>query len=172
MVTRGDRGVTRDAISHWKAKGLDFSKILHKPQVPETFSTYCAATQDHGLEKSVDMTMLLELCNDALNREEPVKLELPIRNVHRTVGTILSSEVTKKYGRGGFKKEDTIQITFRGSAGQSLLAFGVHGVTVRVEGDVNDYCGKGLSGGKIIVYPPRESSFVPEENLNAGNLVL
>ncbi len=101
-----------------------------------------------------------------------MKLDLPIRNVNRTVGTILSSEVTKKYGRGGFQKEDTIQLNFRGSAGQSLMAFGVHGVTVRVEGDVNDYCGKGLSGGKIIVYPPRESTFVPEENIIAGNVVL
>ena len=86
--------------------------------------------------------------------------------------TILCSDVTRKYGRGGFKHEDTIQLNFRGSAGQSLMAFGVHGVTVRVEGDVNDYCGKGLSGGKIIVYPPRESSFVPEDNIIAGNVVL
>ena len=99
-------------------------------------------------------------------------LDLPIRNVNRTVGTILSSEVTKKYGRGGFENEDTIQLNFHGSAGQSLMAFGVHGVTVRVAGDVNDYCGKGLSGGKIIVYPPPESTFVPEDNIIAGNVVL
>ncbi len=109
------------------------------------------------------MTLLLDLCEPALEREEPVVVELPIRNVNRTVGTILSSEVTKKYGRGGFKNEDTIQLNFRGTAGQSLMAFGVHGVTVRVEGDVNDYCGKGLSGGKIIVYPPREARLWPRK---------
>jgi glutamate synthase domain-containing protein 3 len=97
---------------------------------------------------------------------------LPICNINRTVGTILSSEVTRKYGRGGFPKEDTIQLNFHGSAGQSLMAFGVHGVTARVEGDVNDYCGKGLSGGKVIVYPPKVSTFVPEENIIAGNVVL
>jgi glutamate synthase domain-containing protein 3 len=172
MVGRVDRLDTRKAVAHWKAKGLDFSSILHKPEVPEHFGTYCAQHQDHGLEKSMDMTLLLDLCRPALDHEETVKIDLPIHNVNRTVGTIVSSEVTRKYGRGGFKNEDTIQLNFRGSAGQSLLAFGVHGVTVRVEGDVNDYCGKGLSGGKIIVYPPRESTFVPEENIIAGNVVL
>ena len=172
MVGRVDRLDTRKAIEHWKAKGLDFSAILHQPKVPVHVLTYCAQPQDHGLERSLDMTLLLDLCKPALEREEPVKIELPIRNVHRTVGTILSSEVTRKYGRGGFKKEDTIQLNFRGSAGQSLMAFAVHGVTARVEGDVNDYCGKGLSGGKIIVYPPRESTFVAEENIIAGNVVL
>jgi glutamate synthase domain-containing protein 2/glutamate synthase domain-containing protein 1/glutamate synthase domain-containing protein 3 len=172
MVGRVDRLDTRRAIAHWKAKGLDFSAILHKPQVPERTKTYCAEPQDHGLERSLDMTQLLSLCAPALEREEPVVVDLPIRNIHRTVGTILSSEATKRYGRGGFKNEDTIQLNFRGSAGQSLLAFGVHGVTARVEGDVNDYCGKGLSGGKIIVYPPRESTFDPEENIIAGNVVL
>ena len=172
MVGRVDRLDTREAIAHWKAKGLDFSAILHKPNVPDHILTYCAEPQDHGLEQSLDMTVLLDACRPALERAEPVTLDLPIRNINRTVGTILSSEVTKKYGRGAFEKEDTIQLNFRGSAGQSLLAFGAHGVTVRVEGDVNDYCGKGLSGGKIIVYPPRESTFVPEENIIAGNVVL
>jgi glutamate synthase (ferredoxin) len=172
MVGRVDRLDTRKVIAHWKAQGLDFSSILHKPQVPVHVLTYCAQPQDHGLERSLDMTLLLELCKPALEREEPVKIDLAIRNVHRTVGTILSSDVTRKYGRGGFKNEDTIQLNFRGSAGQSLMAFAVHGVTARVEGDVNDYCGKGLSGGKIIVYPPRESTFVPEENIIAGNVVL
>jgi glutamate synthase (ferredoxin) len=172
MVGRVDRIDTRKAIAHWKAKGLDFSSILHKPDVPDHVLTYCAEPQDHGLERSMDMTLLVDLCQGALERQEPVKIDLPIRNVHRTVGTILSSEVTRRYGRGGFKNDDTIQLNFRGSAGQSLMAFAVHGVTARVEGDVNDYCGKGLSGGKIIVYPPRESTFVPEENIIAGNVVL
>ncbi|MBI3839344.1 MAG: glutamate synthase large subunit, partial [Planctomycetia bacterium] len=172
MVGRVDRLDTRKAIAHWKAKGLDFSSILHKPKVPDHVLTYCAEPQDHGLARSMDVTLLLDLCQEALERQEPVKVDLPIRNVHRTVGTILSSEVTKRYGRGGFENEDTIQLNFRGSAGQSLMAFSVHGVTARVEGDVNDYCGKGLSGGKIIVYPPRESTFVPEDNIIAGNVVL
>ncbi len=172
MVGRVDRLDTRQAIAHWKAKGLDFSAILHKPEVPERIHTYCAEPQDHGLEQSLDMTVLLDACRPALERAEPVVLDLPICNINRTVGTILSSEVTKKYGRGGFPKEDTIQLNFQGSAGQSLMAFGVHGITARVEGDVNDYCGKGLSGGKVIVYPPKVSSFVPEENIIAGNVVL
>jgi len=172
MVGRVDRLDARQAIAHWKAKGLDFTSILHKPDMPDHVRTYCADSQDHGLDKSMDMTLLLDLCKPALESEEPVQVDLPIKNVHRTVGTILSSEVTKKYGRAGFKNDDTIQLNFRGSAGQSLLAFGAHGVTVRVEGDVNDYCGKGLSGGKIIVYPPRESTFVAEDNIIAGNVVL
>ena len=171
MVGRVDRLDTRKAIAHWKAKGLDFSNILHKPQVPAHFKTYCAEKQDHGLDKSMDLTLLVDLCQPALEREQPVVVELPIRNIHRTVGTILSSEVTKRYGRSGFANDDTIQLNFRGTAGQSLLAFGVHGVTARVEGDVNDYCGKGLSGGKIIVYPPRESTFAAEDNIIAGNVV-
>jgi glutamate synthase domain-containing protein 2/glutamate synthase domain-containing protein 1/glutamate synthase domain-containing protein 3 len=172
MVGRVDRLDSRKAISHWKARGLDFSNILHKPEMPAHIKTYCAEKQDHGLEKSIDLTLLVDLCKPALEREEPVVVDLPIRNIHRTVGTILSSEVTKRYGRPGFQNEDTIQINFRGTAGQSLLAFGVHGVTVRVEGDVNDYCGKGLSGGKVIVYPPRESTFAAEDNIIAGNVVL
>ncbi len=134
--------------------------------------TYCAEPQDHGLDRSLDVTTLLELCRPALDNQTPVVVNLPIRNINRTVGTILSSEVTRRYGAKGFDKGDTIQLNFRGTAGQSILAFGVHGVTVRVEGDVNDYCGKGLSGGKIIVYPPRESTFKAEDNIIAGNVVL
>jgi glutamate synthase domain-containing protein 3 len=118
------------------------------------------------------VTTLLERCRPALENQTPVTLDLPIRNINRTVATILSSEVTKRYGAKGFDREDTIQINFKGSAGQSLMAFGVHGVTVRVEGDVNDYCGKGLSGGKVIVYPPREATFSAEKNIIAGNVVL
>lgn len=172
MVGRVDRLDTRKAIAHWKARGLDFSAILHKPEVSKRIHTYCAEPQDHGLEQSLDMTVLLDACKPALAHGQPVTLDLPICNINRTVGTILSSEVTKKYGRGGFPNEDTIQLNFQGSAGQSLMAFGVHGVTARVEGDVNDYCGKGLSGGKVIVYPPKVSTFVPEENIIAGNVVL
>jgi glutamate synthase domain-containing protein 2/glutamate synthase domain-containing protein 1/glutamate synthase domain-containing protein 3 len=171
MVGRVDMLDTRKAIDHWKARGLDFSAILYKPQVPDYVMTYHAEDQDHGIAKSLDMTRLLELCRPALESGEPVVHDLPIRNVNRTVGTILSSEITRRYGRHALP-EDTIQLNFRGTAGQSLMAFGVPGVTVRIEGDVNDYCGKGLSGGKIIIYPPRDSSLVPEENIIAGNVVL
>jgi len=172
MVGRVDMLDSRKAIAHWKAKGLDFSSILYKPEVPSHIKTYCSEPQDHGLEQSLDVTTLLELCRPALEHQTPVVLDLPIRNINRTVGTILSSEVTRKFGAHGFEAEDTIQINFKGSAGQSLMAFGVHGITVRVEGDVNDYCGKGLSGGKIVVYPPREATFVAEKNIVAGNVVL
>ncbi|MCC7087035.1 MAG: glutamate synthase large subunit [Pirellulales bacterium] len=172
MVGRVDLLDTRKAIAHWKAQGLDFSSILFKPNVPAHYDTYCKAAQDHGIDQSLDVTTLLDRCRPAIEHQSPVTLDLPIRNINRTVGTILSSEVTRRYGAKGFDREDTIQINFTGSAGQSLFAFGVHGVTVCVEGDVNDYCGKGLSGGKIIIYPPRESSFAAEKNIIAGNVVL
>jgi glutamate synthase (ferredoxin) len=171
MVGRVDMLDTRQAIDHWKARGLDFSAILRQPEIRPGVKTYCCESQDHGLDKSLDVKVLLDRCRPALEHGEAVVVDLPIRNVNRTVGTILSSEVTKRYGAKGLP-EDTIQLNFRGSGGQSLLAFGAPGVTVRVEGDVNDYCGKGLSGGKIIVYPPRESTFVAEENIIAGNVVL
>ncbi len=171
MVGRVDQLDTRAAIDHWKARGLDFSAILYQPKVPAHYKTYCAESQDHGIERSLDVTELLDLCRPAIESGRPVEVNLPIRNINRTVGTILSSEITKKYGAGGLP-EDTIQLNFRGTAGQSLMAFGVPGVTCRVEGDVNDYCGKGLSGGKVVVYPPRESTFVAEENIIAGNVVL
>ncbi len=171
MVGRVDLLETRGAIDHWKAKGLDFSKILYKPQVPAHIKTYCAEKQDHGIAQSLDVTVLLKLCQDAIEHGKPVKHDLPIRNVNRTVGTILSGEVTKRWGAKGLG-EDTIQLNFRGTAGQSIGAFAVPGVTIRVEGDVNDYLGKGLSGGKLIVYPDRNAKFVPEENIIAGNVVL
>ncbi len=171
MVGRVDRLDTRAAIAHWKAKGLDFSTILHRPEVPSHVKTHCTEQQDHGIEASLDMTTLLDLCKPALEERKPVKLDLPIRNINRTVGTILSSEVTRRHGAGGLP-DGTIQITFTGTAGQSLMAFGVPGVTVCVEGDVNDYCGKGLSGGRVIVRPSREAGFKAEDNVIAGNVVL
>ncbi|MGH7194355.1 MAG: hypothetical protein ACREJM_12615, partial [Candidatus Saccharimonadales bacterium] len=171
MVGRVDLLDTRRVIEHWKARGLDFSAILHKPEAPPHVKTYCAEKQDHGIERSLDVTTLLDICRPAIEGGEPVRRDLVIRNVNRTVGTILSSEITRRHGPRGLP-EDTIQLNFRGTAGQSLMAFGVPGVTVRVEGDVNDYCAKGLSGGKVIVYPPRDSSLVAEENIIAGNVVL
>ncbi len=170
MVGRVDRLDTRAAIAHWKAKGLDLSTILHKPVVPKHVKTHHELSQDHGIEQSLDMTTLLDLCKPALEDRKPVKLDLPIRNINRTVGTILSSEVTRRYGAAGLP-DGTIQITFTGTAGQSIMAFGVPGVTVKVEGDVNDYCGKGLSGGRVIVRPARDASFKAEDNVIAGNVV-
>jgi glutamate synthase (ferredoxin) len=171
MVGRVDRLDTKAAIDHWKARGLDFTAILHKPDVPAHVKTYCCEPQDHGIDKSLDVTVLLDRCRPAIDQRQPVTVDLPIRNVNRTVGAVLSGEVTKRHGAKGLP-EDTIQLNLRGSAGQSLAAFAVPGVTIRVEGDVNDYCGKGLSGGKIIVYPPRESTFAAEDNIIAGNVVL
>jgi glutamate synthase (ferredoxin) len=170
MVGRVDRLDTRAAIAHWKAKGLDFSTILHRPEVPATVKTHHSESQDHGIERSLDMTTLLGLCKPALDDKKPVSLELPIRNINRTVGTILSSEVTRRYGAGGLP-DGTIKINFRGTAGQSVLAFGAPGVQVSVEGDVNDYCGKGLSGGRIIVRPDRAAPFKAEDQVIAGNVV-
>ena len=170
MVGRVDRLDTRAAIAHWKAKGLDLSTILHKPLVPKHVKTHHESSQDHGIEESLDMTTLLDLCKPALQDRKPVKLDLPIRNINRTVGTILSSEVTRRHGAAGLP-DGTIQITFTGTAGQSIMAFGVPGVTVTVEGDVNDYCGKGLSGGRVIVRPARNAGFKAEDNVIAGNVV-
>jgi glutamate synthase (NADPH) large chain len=127
--------------------------------------------QDHGLEKSLDRTTILPLCSDALESKKAVDIILPIKNTNRTVGTILGSEVTKKYGAEGLP-EDTIRIHFNGSAGQSFGAFLPKGLTFTIEGDANDYVGKGLSGGKIAIYPPRQSTFVPEENILIGNVAL
>ena len=171
MVGQVDRLDARAAIAHWKAQGLDFSTILHKPEVPAHVQTHRTESQDHGIEASLDMMQLLDLCRPALEERKPVRVELPIRNVNRTVGTILSSEITRRYGAAGLP-DGTIEIQFTGTAGQSLMAFGVPGVTVSVEGDVNDYCGKGLSGGRLIVRPSRSASFAAEENVIAGNVVL
>jgi glutamate synthase (ferredoxin) len=170
MVGRVDRLDTRAAIAHWKAKGLDFSTILHKPEVPKHVKTHHEESQDHGIERSLDMTTLLGLCKPALDEKKPVMLELPIRNINRTVGTVLSSEVTRRHGAGGLP-DGTIKIRFTGTAGQSLMAFGVPGVEVTVIGDVNDYCGKGLSGGRVIVRPVADALFKAEDNVIAGNVV-
>ncbi len=169
MVGRTDKLEVRKDINHWKAKSLDLSNILYKPKVSPDVGRYCQISQDHGLEKSLDNLVLLELCKPALERGEPVEAILPIRNTNRVVGTLLGSEVTKRYGPEGLP-EDTIRLHFQGSAGQSFGAFIPKGITLILEGDANDYIGKGLSGGKIIVYPPRGSTFVPEENIIIGNV--
>jgi glutamate synthase (ferredoxin) len=132
---------------------------------------FCQIGQDHGLDKALDNTVLLKLCAPAIERKEKVVAALPIRNVNRVVGTIVGSEITRHWGAEGLP-EDTIEIQFTGSAGQSFGAFMPKGMTFMLEGDANDYVGKGLSGGKIIVYPPARSTFVPEENIIVGNVAL
>ncbi|MDX2214393.1 MAG: glutamate synthase large subunit [Oculatellaceae cyanobacterium bins.114] len=170
MVGRTDVLEAKQAIAHWKAKGLDISKILYQPDVADNVGRYCQIPQDHGLDKSLDITMLLDLCKGAIERGEPVKATLPIRNVNRAVGTILGNEITKRHWQG--LPENTVHLHFQGSAGQSFGAFVPKGVTLELEGDANDYFGKGLSGGKIILYPPKNSTFVAEENTIVGNVAL
>jgi glutamate synthase (ferredoxin) len=169
MIGRSDRLEVRKAVDHWKAKGLDFSKILYQPEVPTSVGRFCQMPQDHGLDEALDNTVLLRLCAPAIERKEPVIAALPIRNVNRVVGTIVGSEISRRWGAEGLP-EDTIDIHFTGSAGQSFGAFMPRGMTFTLEGDANDYLGKGLSGGKIIVYPPKLSTFVPEENIIIGNV--
>jgi glutamate synthase (ferredoxin) len=169
MIGRTDALEPKLAVDHWKAKGLDFSNIFHQPKVAADVGRYCQIAQDHGLEKSLDKITLLPLCEPALARQERVRAELPIRNVNRVVGTITGSEVTRRFGPEGLP-DDTIRIHFKGSAGQSFGAFIPKGMTFVLEGDANDYVGKGLSGGRIIVHPPAGSTFVPEENILIGNV--
>jgi glutamate synthase (ferredoxin) len=171
MVGRTDRLVPWKAIEHWKARGLDLTPILHQPDVGLEVGRYRQQDQEHGLEKSLDLTVLLEMCKPAIERGEKVRGAVPIKNVHRVVGTITGSEVTRQHGPNGLP-EDTILIKFDGSAGQSFGAFMPKGMTLELEGDANDYFGKGLSGGKLIVYPPQGSTFVPEDNMIVGNVAL
>jgi glutamate synthase (ferredoxin) len=171
MIGRTDKLVPWKAIEHWKAKGLDLTPILHQPEAGPEVGRYRQIDQDHGIEKSLDVTKLLAICKPAIERGERVKAELPIRNVHRVVGTIVGSEVTKKHGPNGLPDE-TVHLKFTGSAGQSFGAFMPRGMTLELEGDANDYFGKGLSGGRIIVYPPKGSTFVADENIIIGNVAL
>lgn len=170
MVGRTDVLEAKQAVQHWKAKGLDFSKILYQPDVDPSVGLYCQIPQDHGLEKSLDLTVLLDLCKDAIEQGTPVKATLPIQNTNRVVGTILGNEITKRHWSG--LPEDTVQLHFQGSAGQSFGAFVPKGVALELEGDANDYLGKGLSGGKLIVYPPAVSSFKASENIIVGNVAM
>jgi glutamate synthase (NADPH/NADH) large chain len=170
MIGRVDLLEARNAQEHWKARGLDFSAILHNPDVPAKVGRRKLIEQNHGLEQALDHK-LMDLAREALENKTPVEFKLPIRNVHRTVGTMLSGEIARRYGAQGLP-DDTIRFHFTGSAGQSFGAFLARGVTLILEGDANDYTGKGLSGGRIIVYPPRGSNFVPEENIIVGNVVL
>ena len=171
LIGRVDLLNTNKAIKHWKASGLDLSRILEPAKVVfENTGFYCTQSQDHGLDKALDNT-LIELAKPALEDGTKVNIEHEIININRVVGTMLSNEVCKRYG-AEMLPEDTINIKLNGSAGQSLGAFMARGITLTVEGDANDYLGKGLSGGKIILYPPKESTFKAEENIIAGNVIL
>jgi glutamate synthase domain-containing protein 2/glutamate synthase domain-containing protein 1/glutamate synthase domain-containing protein 3 len=170
MIGRVDLIEMRPAIEHWKARGLDFSSILYEPQVPGRVGRRCTIAQDHGLNESLDNALIVE-AKAALEHGEKVEITSKIRNIHRAVGTMLSGKIARKYGSQGLP-DDTICLNFNGSAGQSFGAFVCRGVTLLLEGDANDYVGKGLSGGKIAVYPPRSATFAPEQNILVGNTVL
>ncbi|MCC6457053.1 MAG: glutamate synthase large subunit [Caldilineaceae bacterium] len=169
MIGRVDKLEARQAVEHWKARGMDFSNILYMPDVPESVGRYCQIPQDHGLDQAMDNQVLLELCEPALASGQRVAATLPIQNTNRVVGTILGSEITRRYGVAGLP-EDTIELHFQGSAGQSFGAFIPKGLTLELEGDANDYFGKGLSGGKLIAYPSKAATFKAEENIIIGNV--
>jgi glutamate synthase domain-containing protein 3 len=170
MVGRVDCLKKRETVDHWKAKGIDFSQLLYNPPAPSQVGRRCLISQDHGLEGALDHK-LMKFAKPALESRAPVFRRLQIRNVHRTVGTMLSGQIARRYGSEGLS-EDTIRFKFTGTAGQSFGAFLARGVTLTLEGDANDYVGKGLSGGKLVIYPPRKSPFLPEENILVGNVVL
>jgi glutamate synthase (ferredoxin) len=148
MIGRTDKLEMRKALDHWKAKGLDLSKVFTKPDVPADFGTYCQMDQDHGLENSLDETVLYDICKPTIEKGEPVEAIVPIKNINRTVGTIVGSELTRRYGLDGLP-EDTLKLHFNGSAGQSFGAFVPKSMTLILEGDSNDYIGKGLSGHSL-----------------------
>jgi glutamate synthase domain-containing protein 2/glutamate synthase domain-containing protein 1/glutamate synthase domain-containing protein 3 len=170
MVGRVDCLSQRRDVDHWKASGLDLSAVLYNPHVPARVGRHCTTRQDHGIEKALDC-QLIEHSRDALDRGKKVSISLPVRNIHRTVGAMLSGEIARRYGEAGLP-DDTIKFQFTGSAGQSFGAFLAKGATLTLEGEANDYVGKGLSGGRLVIYPPRNSSFQPEENILVGNVVL
>jgi glutamate synthase domain-containing protein 3 len=170
MVGRVDKIDAAVADSHWKAKGIDLSSILYLPTMPSRVARRKVQAQDHGLDAALDHK-LIEKAQPALESKTKVNATFAIRNVHRTVGAMLGGQIAMRYGSAGLPDE-TIHFKFNGSAGQSFGAFVPNGVTLELEGDSNDYMGKGLSGGRIIAYPPKTSSFLPEESILVGNVVL
>jgi len=170
MVGRVDMLEAQPAVDHWKASGLDLSAILYNPPVPGRVARRCVQAQDHGLTQALDHA-LLEQARPSIETRTPITISLPIRNVHRAVGAMLSGEIAKRYGSAGLA-DDTICVQFQGAAGQSFGAFLAPGVTLRLEGEANDYVGKGLSGGRVVVYPPRQAAFAAEENILIGNVAL
>ncbi|MDW7659299.1 MAG: glutamate synthase-related protein, partial [Bacillota bacterium] len=169
MIGRVDRLQAQTAVKHWKHTGIDLSALLHQPEISSQVGRYCQFRQDHGLDYSLDQQVLLPICQSSLKRGLPVRATLPIRNINRVTGTQLGSEITRRYGSAGLP-EDTIQLTFVGSAGQSFAAFIPRGLTMIIEGEANDYTGKGLSGGKVIVRPDHRSVYRSEENIIIGNV--
>ena len=170
MVGRVDMLETRLAPDHWKARGIDLSTILYNPPLPSRVARRCIHAQDHGLEQALDH-QLIQVAKPALEKQKPVQATFAIRNVHRAVGTMLGGEIARRYGAAGLP-DGTIRYHFNGSAGQSFGAFLPNGVTLSLEGEANDYVGKGLSGGRIAIYPPRNSGFLPEESILIGNVAL
>tara|TARA_Y100000758_G_scaffold270043_1_gene211844 strand:+ start:215 stop:2737 length:2523 start_codon:yes stop_codon:yes gene_type:complete len=170
MIGQTNRLDMQPAVSHWKANGIDLSTILHQPDVPNSIGRRCLQAQDHGLTQALD-TELIELCRNAIEQRTPIEIDLPIRNTNRTVGTMLGSKISRQWGAQGLP-DDTIRINFTGSAGQSFGAFVPRGISMTVEGDANDYFGKGLSGGHLVIYPPKQCTFTPENNIIIGNVAL
>jgi glutamate synthase (NADPH/NADH) large chain len=170
LVGRSDLLDVRQGIEHWKARGLDFSKIFHQPDMPASVARRHAEQQDHELNKALDNQLIAQAAN-ALEKQQPVVITSAIGNVNRTAGTMLSHEVAKRYGHAGLP-DDTITVKLKGTAGQSFGAFLAHGVTFELTGEGNDYVGKGLCGGRIVVMPPKECKIVPEDNIIVGNTVL
>ena len=170
MIGRVDMLDGREAVEHWKARGLDLSRLLYRHSMSDRVAVYCKEEQDHGLEQSLDH-QLIALSQPALEKGQPVAMDLPIRNSHRTVGAMLSGRVSRKYGEDGLP-EGTIRINLTGSAGQSFGAFLSKGIDIRLEGDTNDYMGKGMAGGRIVVCPPADAGFVAEENIIIGNVAM
>jgi len=170
MVGRVDMLDSRPAVDHWKAQGLDLSAILYNPPVPGRVARRCVVKQDHGMQQALDHK-LIQHAQPSLAQRIPVEMSFPIRNIHRSVGAMLSGEIARQYGSAGLP-DDTIHVHLTGSAGQSFGAFLARGVTLSLEGDANDYVGKGLSGGKLVVFPPTTSRFAAEENILIGNVAL
>ena len=170
MIGRSDKLDMRKCIDHWKARGLDYSRILHQPQAGPDVAVFNSEKQDHGLDKALD-NKLIEQARPALERGETVKIETPIVNSNRTVGAMLSGRVAERYGLEGLP-EDTIHVKLNGVAGQSFGTWVTHGITLELEGEGNDYVGKGLSGGRLVVYPPRDCPIIAEQNIIVGNTVL
>jgi glutamate synthase (ferredoxin) len=171
MVGHSERLETMKAVDHYKVRGLDFSSIFYQPKVGPSVGWHCTQAQDHGLDQAMDRTTLIPLCKPALENGTPISATLSIRNTNRVVGTMLGSELTRRHGPNGLP-DDTISLKFKGSAGQSFGAFVPRGITLALEGDANDYVGKGLSGGKIVIFPPEGSTFRAMDNVIIGNVAL
>jgi glutamate synthase (NADPH/NADH) large chain len=170
LIGRSDLLDTRAGIEHWKARGLDFSRVFYKPEMPATVARHHCEVQDHGLERALDHRLIADAAA-AIEQKTPVRLEYRIRNAHRSVGAMLSGAIARRHGHEGLP-EDTLHVAFTGTAGQSFGAFLSRGVTFELQGATNDYVGKGLSGGRVVVYPDPESPARPEENIVIGNTVM